>query len=149
MGPSSSFTWAITSSCVSAVDALRRVMFRTSSNRLCTPYMENSMLTSISLSSKTRWTASSNANQTPPGDGGDLIGNDKDQDDQDHNHGSGSRCGDSRRSRHGRRGVGKSGEFRGSAGRKGPTDDELVAIKNAIHLASNRDVVLLPPIQCI
>ncbi|KAF8808885.1 hypothetical protein BYT27DRAFT_7188393 [Phlegmacium glaucopus] len=62
----------------------------------------------------------------PPGDGGDLIDNDKDQDDQDHNEGSGSRC---RRGRCGGRGVGKSGGFRGSAGRRGPTDDELVAIE--------------------
>ncbi|KAF8808131.1 hypothetical protein BYT27DRAFT_7211721 [Phlegmacium glaucopus] len=78
------------------------------------------------------------------GDGGDLIGSDKDRVDQDHNRGSGSRRGDGRGGPGGRR-VGKSGRFQSSAGRRDPTDGEPVAIdhQNAIHLASNRDVVFL------
>ena len=55
MGLSSSFTPAITSSCVSAIEALRRFMFRTSSNRprALTLAMGNSMWAFISPPSKT------------------------------------------------------------------------------------------------
>jgi hypothetical protein len=55
MGLSSSFTPATTSSCVSAIEALRRFTFRTSSNRprALTLAMGNSMWASISPPSTT------------------------------------------------------------------------------------------------
>ncbi|KAK2467450.1 hypothetical protein APHAL10511_000305 [Amanita phalloides] len=81
----------------------------------------------------------------PPGDGGsDLIGGDKDQ---DRNQGSGSGRKDGRGYRgggsKGGRELRKSSRLRGSAGRRGPTDDEQLAIEKAIHVANKRDVVFL------
>ncbi|KIL58786.1 hypothetical protein M378DRAFT_132107 [Amanita muscaria Koide BX008] len=77
--------------------------------------------------------------------GGDFIGGDKSRDDRDHNRGSGSGRKGGRGPRGGnRRGGGKRGKLQVSAGRNDPSPgDELVAIKKTIHMASNRDVILL------
>ncbi|KIL63789.1 hypothetical protein M378DRAFT_163974 [Amanita muscaria Koide BX008] len=105
---------------------------------------------------------SSTSQPKPPGDGGDSIGGDKDQDDQDHNRGDkdqddqdnnrGSAPGNGGKDGHGHSGGRRRGE--------GHTNDELIAIEvhwpelcqpfdkpdeqqETIHVASNRDVVLL------
>ena len=69
---------------------------------------------------------------SPPGDGGDLIGGDKDQDDLDHDRGSGSGCKDDHGHRgrgsqckHGR-GVTKRGRMQGSTEMN---DNELIAVE--------------------
>ncbi|KAF8351680.1 hypothetical protein F5887DRAFT_1069354 [Amanita rubescens] len=77
-----------------------------------------------------------------PGDSGNLTSGGEDQDDQDHNHGSGRGHEDGHGLRGSRHRGGHSG-FQSSARRKGPADDEMVAIEKAIDVANNRDLVLL------
>jgi len=86
----------------------------------------------------------------PSGDGGDLINGDDDQnDDREHNRDSGNGHKGShgrrggRRGRRGGHGRGKGGGFQGSANKKDHTVDEIAVVEKAIHVASNRDVVLL------
>src|SRR6266550_8198125 len=78
-----------------------------------------------------RWRQKSSKSKLP-GDGGNLTSGGEDQDDQDRNRGSGSGGGDGHEDGHGLRRSGRRGGhggFQSSAGRKGPTDDELVIIE--------------------